>query len=76
MDIRNFCHVEKSSEDEVRAPVEKRPRTDLLDSDESSYIGASKVEEDDVEDILGQPEDVNITSPQKILISQQQKNSK
>ena len=40
MDIRNFCHVEKSSEDEVRAPVEKRPRTDLLDSDELSDLGA------------------------------------
>ena len=75
MDIRNFCHVEKSSEDEVRAPVEKRPRTDLLDSDESSDIGASEVEEDDVEDIFGQPVDVNISSPQKILTSQKQKTS-
>lgn len=73
MDIRNFCHVEKSSEDEVRAPVEKRPRTDLLDSDELSDIGASEVEEDDAEDILGQPEDANISSSQKILTSQQQK---
>ena len=48
MDIRNFCNVVKSSEDEVRAPVEKRPRTDLLDSDELSDIVASEVEEDDV----------------------------
>ena len=70
MDIRNFCHFEKSSENYVRAPVEKRPITDLLDSDELSDIGASKVEEDDAEDILGQPEDVNISSSQQILTSQ------
>ncbi|XP_028395720.1 zinc finger protein 345-like [Dendronephthya gigantea] len=62
MDIRNFCHVEKSSADEVCAPAEKRSRTDLLHSDE----------EDDAEDILGQPEDVNISSS-SILTSQLQK---
>ena len=48
-------------------------KADLLESDELSDIGASEVEEGDVEDILGQPEDVHISSSQKILTSQQQK---
>ena len=73
MDIRNFCHVEKSSEDEVRAPVEKRSRTHLHDNDELSDMESSEIEEDNAEDILGQPENVNISSSQKILTMQQQK---
>ena len=36
--------------------LKKRLRTDLLDIDEGSDIGASEVEDDDPEDILGQPE--------------------
>jgi hypothetical protein len=82
MGIRNFCRVETSSEvcedeDEVSAPVEKRPRTELLDTDELSDLEASQttsgseVDEDDFEDILGQPENVNILQAQKILTSQQ-----
>ena len=39
MDIRHFCQVETTSgifEDEVSAPVEKRPRTELLDANKLS----------------------------------------
>ena len=70
MDIRNFCHVETSSEvceDEVSAPVEKRPRTELRNTDELSYLEASQttsgseIDEDDFDDILGQPENVIIS---------------
>jgi hypothetical protein len=80
MDIRNFCHVETSSEvceDEVSAPIEKRPRTELLNTDELSDLEAShttsgsEIDEDDFEDILGQPENVSILQAQKILTSQQ-----
>ena len=64
-------------EDEVSAPVEKCPRTELLDIDELSDLEASQttsgseVDEDDFEDILGQLENVNIVQAQKILTSQQ-----
>ena len=42
MDIRHFCHVETTSgifEDEVSAPVEKRPRTELLDANKLNEPG-------------------------------------
>jgi hypothetical protein len=80
MDIRNFCHVETSSEvceDEVSAPVEKRPRTELRNTDGLSDLEASQttsgseIDEDDFEDILGQPENVSILQAQKILTLQQ-----
>ena len=76
MGIRNFCRVETSievceDEDEVSAPVGKRPRKELLDTDElrdletSQTTSGSEVDEDDFEDILGQPENVNILQAQR-----------
>ena len=82
MDIRHFCHVETTSgifEDEVSAPVEKRPRTELLDANKLSEPEASQTtsmsdvdeDENDFEDILGEPENADISHAQKILTSQQ-----
>ena len=62
---------------DISAPVEKRPRTELLNTDELSDLEASQttsgseIDEDDFEDILGQPENVSILQAQKILTSQQ-----
>ena len=84
MDIRHFCHVDTTSgifEDEVSAPVEKRPRTELLDANKLSELEASQTmsmsmsdvdeDENDFEDILGEPENADISHAKKILTSQQ-----
>ena len=82
MDIRHFCHVETTGgifEDEVSAPVEKRPRTELLDANKLSEPEASQTtsmsdvdeDENDFDHILGEPENADISHAQKILTSQQ-----